>query len=584
MNNGKKLEIFDYINEDNKTFDYFYPNPELAQEYCRKIYTTILGKRFSLSSIDDNYDTVINRFALVDIKFLEHPLIIQNIISYVKDHEIITVIFNVHHQNINLAIHYKQSIVKQGIAVDICCHQEKYYWKNTLSKSGFVTNFINVIKFFFVGLFQVLLLLLNKLSPFKYHIKDNTIIWHGFANNREKVDYKLLNKFQEQGFNVLYPNPYIKQLDYSWNKSIYFLSAYSANPYTFLKLVINLLFFKRKFNQLNDRFKPIIDNIPTRWNSNALFKVKLYLVLNHLSGSFIRNVSRIENQHKIINVFRGGAAAGLVYSGVFKERYQNKNIYNYLVTHGTEFNVIDHFSYFYLDYNVLPSIPITNNWNFQLENRYTNIKQYNKCTYVAGGRIDYELLALEVNKHNKAANGNTRYIGIVLTYLTVNYQSKFIKEVIQSFSNKFKEEDIIFLIKPRPNVKFIYDSELYGENLSIHNGDIFSFLNKVDLVVGTVSIYGVLTMVVTDAIYCNIPAIYYLSNNKFNASNLGYSYHISMDDYTFSSIEQLNKFISSASSLNECFENIMEANKKTSEYLQFNTSPSSFLIESFNRL
>jgi hypothetical protein len=249
---------------------------------------------------------------------------------------------------------------------------------------------------------------------------------------------------------------------------------------------------------------------------------------------------------------------------------------NILVPHGTEYNVLDHFSFFYLDYNLLPSNAIKDNWEYQLKIMYNDYIKYDRCTYLASGRIDYNLLDSKV--HNKKYVEGKIVIGIVLTYNSETYQNTYIEDVIEVFEKKFGSSSCLFVIKPRPNRPFVPGGYM-KENVGINVGDIYEFLNNIDIVIGTVSTYGILTMVVTDAIYRNIPGFYYIPNDKFSSENLGYSYHDSMSEFTFNDKKTLERYVSSNTKISEFIQNLWQKNLETQPYLTFDKNANIFLEE-----
>lgn len=117
-----------------------------------------------------------------------------------------------------------------------------------------------------------------------------------------------------------------------------------------------------------------------------------------------------------------------------------------------------------------------------------------------------------------------------------------------------------------------------ADNVKINQGDIYSFLNAIDIITGTVSTYGILTMVVTDGIYCDIPGFYYVPNQKFNSQNLGYSYHRSMEPYTFNKTS-LNSFLAEFNTTTDLTAGLWKRNEATKDYLVFDKNANEFLNE-----
>lgn len=559
-------------------FDYFYPSPLVCQDLNRELFETIFGKKVNFYSAKGLFQTTVNRYFLTDIKVMEHPLILKNILQYCKENGVDQLELLVSEKNRRMSDFYVKNLIKQNVNVHVNFHTNKVYWKNSLTQT--VGNFKKKLKIAVTVLAQFTMLLLNYLFKKVNWNKKKVLLWNSFANNRQKIDYIFLDKLeQNKELIVVHPNPYLLKSKTNWNKSIYWLGEYSMPPGKFLKVVFSMLPFRKKFNLALEEYKDTIQYTPEDWNIDVLQKTFYFFIYNLLMGYLMEKTA--ENKDiKIFNVFRGGSAAGLIYSGICKQKNNPPNYTSILLPHGTEFNPIDHFSYFYLDYNILPSQKITENWEDILSKKYGQLLRYSMCKNVAGGRIDYAFLQKEVNTEKRNLRGNKKYrIGIVLTYNSESYQQAYIASILNLFSSVFTE-DIEFVVKPRPNLPYVPNEELSkATNLIIDKGDIFPFLNSIDMVVGTVSVYGVLTMVVTDGILCDIPGFYYFPNKSFSIEDLGYSYHSSMNNYCFPKEIDLKKFISGFTTFDEFIDAINQANSQTKDMLVYNGDPYGYLQE-----
>lgn len=557
-------------------FDYFYPSPALCQDLNRDIFATIFDKDLSSYNLKCLFETTINRYFLTDIKIMEHPLLVKNIVAFCKSNNVTEVELLVHNNNNQLADFYKTALQDCGLQVQISYHIQPVYWKNSLTKSEKV--FTKKVKLTGTVTVQFFIILINYLFKRVKWKGKKLLLWNSFANNREKIDYKFLDKLsRDNDLIVVHPNPYLLKSKDNWNKSIYWLGQYSIRPAKFLAFAFSLISFKKKFNKILSPYSDFLGYIPENWNTDVLLKTIYFFEYNLLMGNLMEKISK-DSQLKVSSVFRGGAAAGLIHAGVFKQKYKAHHINHILVPHGTEINPIDHFSYFFMDYNILPSKKIKENWETILKESYSDALSYSVCENVNGGRIDYAYLQEQVNEKTRIKNSNKLRIGIVLTYNSESYQQYFVNSIVESFTASLPGTEIEFIVKPRPNLPYIPEEKLAkNPNLQIDKQDIYSFLNNIDLVIGTVSVYGVLTMVVTDAILCNMPGIYYYPNKNIPQSDLGYSYHSSMKNYSFSSESDLRNFLQTYDSKKEILDGTMQLNNSTKEFLVFDGDPYTFL-------
>jgi hypothetical protein len=560
-------------------FDYFYPSPGLCQELNRDIFKTIFKNNTPVYTLQGLFETTINRYFLTDIKIMEHPLLVKNVVDYCKLKSINNVELLIHNDNDRLGAFYKKSLEDSGINTVVNFHSNTVYWRNSLTRSNKTLK--KHTKLVCTIAVQFLILSTNYLFKRVNWRGKKLLLWNSFANNREKIDYKFLDKLSKNNdLIVVHPNPYLLKSKNDWNKSIYWLGKYSINPIKFLFFAFSLISFKKKFNKILSGYQPFLGFIPEDWNADVILKTIYFFEYNLLMGNLMEEIS-IDTELKVSSVFRGGAAAGLIYAGLFKQKYNAKNIHNILVPHGTEINPIDHFSYFFMDYNILPSEKIKDNWNNILADCFPDTLANNRCENLNGGRIDYAYLQEQIKQRKNTTESDDKLrIGIVLTYNSESYQQYFINSILETFTTSLPGTEIEFIVKPRPNLPYTPDEKLANNpNLKIDKKDIYSFLNSIDLVIGTVSVYGVLTMVVTDAILCNIPAIYYYPNKNIPKEDLGYSYHSSMEQYSFSSENDLNGFLQVFHEKKDLLIGITELNDITKEYLVFEGDPYLFLEE-----
>lgn len=558
---------------DFNPLDEFYADPELAQTLCRNIFTEVFKADFEPYKFKGLFYTSINRYFLADIKILEHPLLAQNLIKYCKENDCLSVNFKIHKSNIELYKFYSEVLTQYGIKANLEYHDSTAYWVNSLTSESFPSAIKGAFKRLSTVLAQFVFLLSNSILQRNNKISDKIVFWHSFANNREKIDYKFIDGLEAEGITTIHPNPYIYKDISKWNRSIYFLGKYSISPWKYLGAVWAFARFRKNFNTVLQQLPNYLPYYPKRWNYSTMTKTFLFMLYNLLENAVVENIAK-NREIKTVNIFRGGAAAGLIYSGICKAKYNNENVTGILVPHGTEFNVIDHFSYFFLDYNILPSELITQNWENQLNTKFSENLKYNQCKLIAGGRIDYELLNANLGK--RKATGSKIYIGIVLTYNSETYQNTYISEIKEAFEKKFGKGQCAFIIKPRPNRVF-KPGNYMDENVTVSEGDIYSFLNEIDIIAGTVSTFGILTMVVTDGIYIDIPGFYYVPNPKFTKDNLGYSYHQSMESYTFNSKQSLENYLQNYESKDALIADLWERNISTKKYLVFKENADAFL-------
>ena len=157
----KNLSISDNIFQTYKSFDFFYAEPELGQELCRTIFTKVFEKQLDYFSFSGLFYTSINRYFLADMKVLEHPLILENIILYCSKNNCKEVNFRIHANNKELYLFYSLGLNRNGIASTLELHSEERYWENSLTTERLLVRVLNNLKLILTVLTQFLLLTLN---------------------------------------------------------------------------------------------------------------------------------------------------------------------------------------------------------------------------------------------------------------------------------------------------------------------------------------------------------------------------------------------------------------------------------------
>tara|TARA_X000000950_G_scaffold28172_1_gene30366 strand:+ start:8403 stop:10034 length:1632 start_codon:yes stop_codon:yes gene_type:complete len=429
--------------------------------------------------------------------------------------------------------------------VTIEYHNKINFWKNGLTKITLLKK-IKVLLLTSLSLIYVFFLIL----VFRFRKKKySKIEWMSFANNKESIDYVIIDKIKAMNISLSFPGLIPFQNKYS--RLIFSSRSYSITSFlNFGKDLLNFIFFNElKINGFDEKYPKIFI---------ISFNSVLQLIYQYLISFCLNNISNIQ-------IFRGGNSNGIWASSL------NPKIKTILLPHGTEIYPLDHAIYMFVDYYILPSDTIVYKWL----NHKNNLRLGN---LIPLGRPFYETLRTSVNSEPKIDN-SMKVIGIVLTYSSDERTRSFISEIYDSF-NKFP--NITFLIKERTNFKNDLSFVKNLSNISIHKGDIFSFLSITDLVVAGISDLSVLGMTVLDAISLDIPSIYF--TQKRSKSDLGYSYCEEMSDFTFEDIKLINNLISGYSILNELLDEIKIRNKTTKILLGPNKGVMDKFVDFVNKL
>ena len=439
------------------------------------------------------------------------------------------------YENIHFSLHRKNKYLGQYISVHLPQSRVEYskrnynYWKNGFS-INIHSSFTASIMFFIL---TYLWLMLSVVVGFFWPKKKIDIEWMNFANNKKTVDLPLIDRLSNKGIKVGVPAFFPT---YRKNK-FYFFSTRRFNFSDLTIFIYELSFYSFR------SFKEVLASVNSELSTNyplefpISLRSRFLLVHQYLYSNYT-------NKLEAICLFRGGNASGIWHESLFTQR---KTI---LMTHGTEFNIIDHEIYKYLDLNILPSEVIVRNW---LEED----KGLDPEKLTGLGRPYYEALRNRV-KQRSLKEGP---IGIVLTYSSDARTQSFISD-INFLAKKFNKS---ILIKPRPN--FSNDLSYLEDinNAEVWEGDIYSFLTEVSLVVAGVSDYGVLGMTVTDAISLGIPSLYYTQG--VDPEECGYSYSSVMSGFVYEELNQLMLLWDSHSQYSNLLEAVKDANLPAREQL-----------------
>jgi hypothetical protein len=405
------------------------------------------------------------------------------------------------------------------------------FWKNGLTLQSFESKLRWSVMSIFSFCYVVLMIILSK--PFK--TKSLPVEWMSFANNRENIDYQVIEELNRRKVYTkhlsLFPaNRKVESLIFRYKK-------YSIKAWVefFLGIHIRLGYHqKRVYGLINEECDLILP-----LNYSLSIREKMLYIQQFLYSEY-------ENNMDGLVLFRGGNAAG-----IWKECLMSKRM-TFLLPHGTEFSPIDHVIYRHIDLNLLPSQGIVENW-LSIDEKIRS-----KCIR-ALGRPYYEVLKRNVSRKQEQA-----IVGIVLTYSSDIRTKNFILDIVESFSF----QGLKFLVKERPNysndLSFLSDLDV----VSVHEGDIYSFLSEATFVVAGISDYGVLGMTVTDAISVGIPGFYFTQSQ--NPKECGYSYHKSMEKYTYTEKIEMKLFIESFRDFQHLVTTVTSINADTKSLLGSN--------------
>lgn len=527
------MELNDCLG-DISCIENFIPSPKILQSKHRYLSSRIESGVKRASSPSERIAWLsLTRFGLQNNKIVA----LEALVSELKQFD-----------SIHFTLHKKNKYLGQYISKRLPHSRVEYssrnykYWKNGLSID--IHSSITASIMFFI--LTYLWLILSVVLGFFWPKKKIDIEWMNFANNKSTVDLPLIDQLSNQGTKVGVP----AFLPTFRKNNFYF---FSSRRFNFSDLTI--IMYELSFNSFKF-FEKVLANVNSELSTNypLEFPVSLrsqFLLLHqYLYSNYTNNV-------EAICLFRGGNASGIWHEALFSER---KTI---LMTHGTEFNIIDHDIYKYLDLNILPSEIIVRNWLEEDKgldaNRLTGL-----------GRPYYEALRNRV----KLRNLEKGPIGLVLTYSSDARTESFISD-INFLAAKYNKS---ILIKPRPNFTNDLSYVTDMQNAEVWDGDIYSFLGEVSLVVAGVSDYGVLGMTVTDAISLGIPSLYYTQG--VDPQECGYSYSSVMSGFIYEELKSLKLLSDSHSQYSTLLEAVRDANIPTREQL----GPNKGVFDSICRL
>ena len=127
-----------------------------------------------------------------------------------------------------------------------------------------------------------------------------------------------------------------------------------------------------------------------------------------------------------------------------------------------------------------------------------------------------------------------------MTYGNTIYVTKYIDRIITTIVNANKDLKVNFIIKQRPNLQHDLKESMYIDKLFEFNGDIYEFMEEVDITICGISPRGILSMVGTDSIYLGIPTIYFIDRD-IELDELGYSGHETIYEFVAKDEKMLAK-------------------------------------------
>ena len=483
------------------------------------------------SMFEKTFFLSLTRFSLQRNQFLIPYLISEKFNNDFKDKRIKLIISK---KNKYLGEYLKIMCDKVN-KINVEYHNQKCFWKNGLTKNSFSDQFKIFILSFLAILYTFFFILLFKIIPKRYPKLE----WMSFANNKEAIDYSIIEKIKSKDISLSYPS--IIPFQNKFSKLIFRSRSYSI--INFISFSFSLLFYlfssRANLKEIDKKY-PIKFHLSFRCIAQLIYQYLLSFETNEISN---------------IAIFRGGNSNGIWKSSL------NPKITTILLSHGTEIYPIDHAIYLYTDYYILPSTQIVAKWH----NYIKKTKNTLNGRLVSIGRPFYETLRLKVNSVISHNNDDVKVIGVVLTYSSNERTKSFILNLFNSLKD-FKKTT--FLVKERTNFQNDLSYLSNHSNIKIHSGDIFSFLSLSDFVIAGISDLSVLGMTVLDAISLNIPAIYYTQGR--NQNDLGYSFCEEMSDYTFKEIEDFDSLIDNFSDFTLLLNEIRIRNIKTKEILGLN--------------
>lgn len=519
---------------DKDSVEKYYPSPSLKQNHSRAITATneylVNSNLNKLSTLDVIY-SMLNRMTTVTYDFTLYTGLVKNLLDEIDKKNVTKLTLRFSNYNKVLARYIRNAVLSDFPNLDVeIVLENRDAILFSCSKQAFLSqlkiSMVYVIKFFTLmtlSLFSLFFFYFAKIFCIK---NTDKVLWMSFANNREKVDYPLLSMLQKRGIKLCHIETAKLKKITPQTEILYFSSRYGVNLECFIALLKSMFCFytaqKRMFNEIESNTGLTIPNSFT-W----FWQGKIYL---HLFNTILlfHAVKRIQKEQQIKVVYRGGNADSIFLVSLLDN---NKTI---LLPHGTEFYPIDHNTINYIDMNLLPSENICKLWS-------NDLYQDSNVELKGVGRPYYATLK---NMVIRRKNSESKVVGIVLTYGSNDDAVRYVDHVISGILKEVATEHITFLIKQRPNLSHDLSKSEFLEHFTIFDKDIYSFLGCIDMVVVGLSPFGVVGMVGTDSIYCEIPTLFYFGDHSFSSQDLGYSWCEALNDVAYWTKSELSQFFS----------------------------------------
>lgn len=508
----KDSVVISDIYDDISSITQYYPSPQKKQEHSRRItdYNNYL-KDATYDNINSNdiYYSIINRMTTVIYDFTLFSGIVENIQEKLVESGVNTLVLKFNKKNYGLYSYLKRSLTSTIVTIEFHnadCIEFNIKDSENISRVSFA-----IINFTIVFFFVLTLVLSNFLKViYKIFSKvklESDCLWMSYANNRESEDYNIIKQLVSEGVNVIHPQVFPIKKKSPYTKYVLFYPHFTVKHKAVMAIISSLRVFYREDILIGQMCKSSKLSFPLHYQLSKRIKILLHYINSIVLSDITNNIEKPEHK-RIKLIFRGGNADGIILATTIEH---NKVI---LLPHGTEFYPIDHSTINFIDTNILVSQEAVINWsNDNYQSRKVDLKPF--------GRPYYKYLEDSILSSSK--NNSLRpKIGIVLTYGSNKETINFIDQVIDATQYIKGEFDII--IKQRPNLRHNLSNSKYRDSLQEFEGDIFAFLSCIDLVVVGVSPFGVVGMVGTDAIYCDIPTIFYFGDKTFSKYELGYSW------------------------------------------------------------
>ena len=513
-----KLVIND-IKDDDNSIQKYLPSPRKKQEDSKKITdTNLFLKNINLNIIDSEsiYFSMLNRITTNSYDLTLYSGIVSNLTEYILKNRITELHIFFSKCNKALADFLEKEIKEKtkGIVIYIQLSKRESIEFSITKKNQIKSRIKNAVN----ALVLVSLVLISIIwgyfsRPFKQKKRSYDCIWMSFANNKEMVDLKLFEKLDKENLSVIHLDTRGIACKVKNSKIVYFLNNFSLSIKALQLIIVRLFLFSEKEKIILKKIsKKTGLSFPKTFNKK--YESRFCLQYINTVILFYAVKKYLSHNKKANLIFRGGNADAIVICSLLK----NTNVI--LLPHGTEFYPIDHNTINYITYNLLPSKKIVKNW-------YSDDYQDSNVKLLPIGRPYYQSLRNVVSINKGKLRNKVKTIGIVLTYGSSQDAISYIDQIVESANSSIEEFN--FLIKQRPNLSHDLSESKYIDEFEVFDGDIYSFLNEIDIVVVGISPFGIVGMVGTDAIYCDIPTIFYFGDRSFSISDLGYSWSSELD-------------------------------------------------------